>query len=117
VTILVGLCAVGNGGFRVVETGRFALAFYDKETGEGSASASDPGRPAGASTPIAPLDKPAGGAMLAPPSKAPEDIYGRIIDHGRRWEDQEGGAGKIRRTGPQGPFLLSVRLVLSRGDR
>ena len=37
-------CTIGNGWLRVLETGRFALAIYDKETGRGARAALDPGR-------------------------------------------------------------------------
>jgi len=37
-------CTVGNGWLRIVETGRFALLIYDKETGRGARAALDPGR-------------------------------------------------------------------------
>ena len=37
-------CTVGNGWLRIVETGRFALMIYDKETGHGARAALDLGR-------------------------------------------------------------------------
>lgn len=37
-------CTIGNGWFRIVDTGRFAIALYDKYTGEGVRVALDPDR-------------------------------------------------------------------------